>query len=771
MEQRRAAKLTDYWEIFLRRRWWVIIPFVLISGGTTTVVSKLPKTYLSKTTILVEPQKVPSDFVKPTVTTDVNNRLQIISQEILSRTHLQRIIDELGLYRNEPTIDRILNVLFHEGKRTQEEIVDAMRKDITVETVADEQDRNHTLGAFKISYQGYDPALVQQVTRELAALFIEENVKVREQEAQGTTHFIDDELEKARLSLEAQEKRLKDFKAAHMGRLPEQQEANLQLLGQLQVALQVNGDALARAQSQKTYQESLLTAVTAREAQPLTPLGQSELDVRREELKQAEAKYTPLHPDVIELREEVKQLGQSVTTPGNPAKNPPTLAPSRDLAPDQIRGQIALLDDEIKRRTQQDREIEKRIKDMVARVEALPAVEQQLSELDRDYEISKMNYKSLLEKKNASAMAAEMEMRAEGEQFRVLDPANYPEKPYKPNVAQLSLLGVLGGILCGCALGLFVEFQDRSIRSAEDAAFYLATPALATLPLLNHSTFKKTRAHRLAGARGETITLNLAGDARASVPSIPTADSIAAEGYAPLVESAMWASVPERLVVAHRQLGDQDDAYTKEQFRMIRTRLVELMRVRPIRTVMVTSAIQGEGKTWVSANLAFSISSLENLRVLLVDADLRGGGLGSFLGMNPRVGLSNYLLNGKNLNDVRFRHATNLSVVPTVPSRENSAEILSSKRMGDFLEEALREHDLVVLDAPPILAVADAQVLTSMVDAAILVVRAGSSPYDLVRGALELLKPKTVGVVVNGVTRLPVKNYYYSSRQSSRSAP
>lgn len=773
MNKRRGAELSDYWEIFLRRRWWVIIPSVLIAAGTIAVVSVLPKTYLSHTTILVEPQKVPSDFVKPTVTTDANNRMQIISQEILSWTHLQRIIDQFGLYRNEPTVDRILNVLLHKGKRTQEEIVDAMRKDITVETIADDEDRNHALGAFKISYQGHDPALVQQVTRELAALFIKENVKAREQQAMGTTHFIGDQLEQARLSLVEQERRLRDFKAAHMGSLPEQQAANLQLLGQLQMALQVNEDARARAQSQKIYEESLLTGVTAREAEPLTPHVQSELDVRREELRRAEVKYSPLHPDVIELQAQVKKLEQGVSSPGKPATNAPAAAPPKDLAPDQIRGQIAVLDDEIKRRTQQETEIEERINQMQARVEALPTVEQQMSELDRDYEIQKMNYKGLLEKKNASAMAAEMESRAEGEQLRVLDPANYPEKPYKPDVAQLSLLGMLGGILCGCALGLFVEFQDRSIRSAQDATFYLAMPALASLPLLNHSTVEKTRARRLAGASGGTMGLNLKGEAEAIVPSVLAEMPAAVEGYAPLVQSVEWPSVPERLVVAHNRLddqGDQDDAYAQEQFRMIRTRLVELMRVRPIRSVMVTSAMQGEGKTWVSANLAFSMSSLQNLRVLLVDADLRGAGLSKLLGMNPRVGLSDYLVSRRKLKRVRVRLGTNLSVVPTVPLQEGSAELLSGKRMGDFLEEALREHDLLVLDAPPVLALADAGVLTALVDAVIMVIRAGSSPYDLVRSAIDLLKPKTVGVVVNGVARLPVKSYYYGSRQKSKGA-
>ena len=771
MKKRRVAELSDYWEIFLRRRWWIIIPALVIAGGTMAVVSKLPKAYLSQATILVEPQKVPSDFVKPTVTSDVNNRLQIISQEILSRTHLQRIIDQFGLYRTEPTVDRILNVLLDKGKRTQEEIVDDMRQDITVEIIADEQTRSRALGAFKISYQGQDPALVQQVTRELAALFIEENVKVRLQQAEGTTAFIDDELEKTRLTLEKQEQRLKDFKSAHLGSLPEQQAANLQLLGQLQATLQVTGDALDRAQSQKVYEESLLAALTAREAAPLTPRAQSELDARIEELKRAQAKYTSLHPDVIELQEEVKELQQRVSPPDQVATNAPPAAPSKDLAPDQMRSQLAALDQEIKHRTLQEAEIEKRAKQIQARLEALPAVDQQMAEVNRDYEISKMQYASLLEKKNASAMAAAMEGRAQGEQFRVIDPANYPEKPFKPNVALLSLLGVLGGILCGCALGLFVEFQDRSIRSAQDANFYLAMPALAALPLLNYSTRKKIKSRQPVGARGGTLSLSLRGQATSKVPTELTTSTTAVEVCAPLAQAVIFPSLPERLVVAHSGLDNQEDAYAREQFRMIRTRLVELMRVRPIRSIMVTSATQGEGKTWVSANLAFSMSTLQNLRVLLVDADLRGAGLGNLLRMNSRVGLSDYLVNGKSLSSVRVQLGTNLAVVPTAHQEEGSAELLSGKRMRDFLEEALQDHDLVILDAPPVLALADAQVLAAMVDAAILVVRAGSSPYDLVRSAIDLLKPKTVGVVVNGVDRLPVRNYYYyGSRGTSGKA-
>jgi Mrp family chromosome partitioning ATPase len=157
------------------------------------------------------------------------------------------------------------------------------------------------------------------------------------------------------------------------------------------------------------------------------------------------------------------------------------------------------------------------------------------------------------------------------------------------------------------------------------------------------------------------------------------------------------------------------------------------------------------------------MSCLPQFRVLLVDADLRNAGLGSMLKLNPKKGLSDYLVNGTNLKSVRSQLQPNLAFVPTRQWEEDSAKLLGGQRMHEFLEESFHDHDLVVLDAPPVLALADAQVLTSLVDAVILVVRAGSSPYDLVRNATELLKPKIIGLVMNGVKDIPAQGYHYGS--------
>lgn len=774
--KRRPPELSDFWEMLLRRRWWIIIPTLLVLVATLLVIPRLPKIYRSQTLILVQPQTVPRDYVKPTVTSDDSTRLQIITQEVLSRTGLQAIIDQLGLYKEEPAPDRLSRTLFHEGKRTQEDIIEEMRADITVEPVVGDDPRDPALAAVRISYQGQDPALVQEVTRQIASRFIEQNLKVREQQSEGTTEFIDSQLEAASKALNEQERRLEAFRATRMGELPEQQTANLQILGQLQASSQANTESLARARDQKTYLESILSTLSKPEQVGQTsPSIQALLENRRGELVIAEQSLKPDHPDVARLREEVKALEKLSKQPvAVQAQTNPAGVSTDGRA--QIRSQIVVLEEEIKRRNKQQTEIEARITDMQHRVEKLPAVEQQLSEITRDYQVSRANYEALLEKKNGSTMAAEMERRAKGEQFRVLDPASYPEKPYKPDVMQLMLLGALGSIAVGCALALLMEFKDKSINNIKDAEFYLSLPALAALPIMPGSNGRKNARRTSHKVRKRTMSLDLdagTGAAQivrpafdvASLQPPPSPENVFIIGTKDETEQRQVLALEApaaRLVAAGGQPSCDDNTFAREQFRMIRTRLVELMRVREVRTILVTSTVQGEGKTLVAANLAFAMSAIEGLRVLLVDADLRTASVASLLKMSPSAGLNTYLLNGKRLNDVRWQINSSLAVVPTLRLEENSAELLNGNRMKEFLQHALKDHDLIVVDAPPMLAVADAQVLTSLVDAAILVVRAGSCPYDLAHSAVELLQPKVVGLVLNGVKRFPAKSYYYS---------
>ena len=197
-----------------------------------------------------------------------------------------------------------------------------------------------------------------------------------------------------------------------------------------------------------------------------------------------------------------------------------------------------------------------------------------------------------------------------------------------------------------------------------------------------------------------------------------------------------------------------------EQCRVLRTRVWEVVRARKVKTLLVTSAIPEEGKTVLAVNLAFALAQLENVRVLLVDADLRKPSIGSFLKMTPAKGLNTYLRDGATFPEVCWKVNSNLDIVPSLPLMEESAELLHSSRMQMFLQEAAKNYDIVIVDAAPLIPVADTQVLAPLLDGAVLACRAHSTPAELVKQSADMLGSKLLGTILNGAKRPPQSRYY-----------
>lgn len=457
-----------------------MLPALVVTGAMVVVSVNLPRYYRSSTTIGIDAQKVPTDFVRNTINSDVVQRLQTISQEILSRTRLQKIVEQYGLYKDKTSL-------------SQEDIIELMRKDISIDVVEDKNaaaSGRATLGGFKISYTSTSAQTAQQVTRQLGSLFIEENLKLRQAQAEGTSEFIGQELEKAKKDLDEQETRIKNFKAKYMGSLPEQQQANLQMIGQAQAMLQANSDALGRAQQQKMYLESMQDSMDKQKVPPAKTELQNSLIGKRAELAVAEQKYQANHPDLLRLRQEVAVLEeQSKALAKEEQPNDPKTGSS-----EQTKSQLLILNEEIKLRQQKQTEFEARIRSLQGKVDVLPAIEQQYAEFNRDYKVAQDNYQTLLLKKNASGMAADVEHQAQGEQFRVIDPASLPQKPYKPDLLVLNAGGLALGLLLGSGLAVSQEFRDRTMYNDKDIRYYLPIGLLGTMPLvLNGDTQAQAR--------------------------------------------------------------------------------------------------------------------------------------------------------------------------------------------------------------------------------------------------------------------------------------
>ena len=235
--------LDEYLEILRRRMWYIIIPFVLILAGATIYAITAPREYKASTLVLVSPQRVPEDFVRATVTSKVEERLQSIAQEVMSRTRLEKIITELRLYEKE-------------SKRlSKEEVVELMRKNIKVELPTKKDEK----GFFTISFISKDPNTATSVANRLSSLFIEENLKIREQQASGTTEFLTTELTQSKAKLDQMEAAVAQYKSRFMGGLPEQRDTNLKILEQMQNQSQRIGESLRAAEDRKLFIQKQLT--------------------------------------------------------------------------------------------------------------------------------------------------------------------------------------------------------------------------------------------------------------------------------------------------------------------------------------------------------------------------------------------------------------------------------------------------------------------------------------------------------------------------------
>lgn len=525
-------------EVLLRRKWLLILPIIMGAGLAAYVSLKLPEFYRSTTLILVEQQKIPQTYVTPTDSTPFEQRLSTIKQQVMSRTNLEKIIEDFNLYAGEGKrgLRNLLKKLelddfvssfidLDDMAPSKEEIIEMMRDDIDVDVMG----RSGGGGgdAFRISYVGGDPYITMQVTNTLASLFIEENLKIKEQYAEGTSEFLSKELESAKEELEAQERGLRRFKERHMGALPEQLDANLRTLDRLQLELQSVNEALKNAEDREIWLEEQIKiaserTVSAQHAGASETVNSSlgaqtslnpydELQRLKNRLNALLSVYKETYPDVIIVKKRIKELEKRLakesTIEGNgdePSAEPTMVAAPMDPA---IQADLTSLKSRVETLKEREMKIRRQIKDFERRVEATPANEQRLADLQRNYDMTFENYQRLLEKKLNARLAENLEKKQKGSRFRVLDPANLPEKPFKPNRKMITAMGGAAGAGFGLGLVFLLEFLNPAFRKPEDFSGVLDKPVLAAIPTFSAKTkklsSKKKGLRVVKGARGK----------------------------------------------------------------------------------------------------------------------------------------------------------------------------------------------------------------------------------------------------------------------------
>ena len=521
----------EYMDILRRRKWQIIIPCLVVFVTVAAVAFLLPAVFSSTSTILIESQQVPQDLIRTTVTGYAEERINAITQRILSRRVLLKIINDFDLYPDK------------RGNVPVEKILDDMRDDIAIEMVSAEvPDRRGgrpvTVNvAFTVSFEGPNPRVVMQVANRLTSLFLEHNLRMREDLAKTTTEILEQQIEKYRGVTRDLEERIARFKEDHMKELPNMIQLNLETERQMQRQIESVEQQIRTLEDRKIYFGGQLATVLPNF--PISDAGgkyildprerlralksqaisleatlsskhpdviktrkeiaglQKEVSIAEEktqienkllqkelELKELKHGMTDKHPDIIKLKEEIQELKTTLNEYKDREKAGLTLEEAKPTNPAYINLQTQIKASEIDIIGLKNKKLELEAKwhDYVVRLEKMPEVEREYRELTRDYDAAQQKYSETMAKLMEARQGQNLEQSQAGEKFTIINPPQLPEAPIKPKRLAIILIGFILGIGTGIGWAAVIEAADMTVRTQKDVRRITGQPVLAAIP-------------------------------------------------------------------------------------------------------------------------------------------------------------------------------------------------------------------------------------------------------------------------------------------------
>lgn len=506
-------------QIARRRVWLIAVPPVVTLFAALLYSANIIDLYQSEMLIAVDPQRVPESYVRSTITLGADRRLEALKVKVLSRSALLDLIERFNLYPRERAVVPI------------EDVIGRVRTAIgmVMQIPRPRWGEEPQPTAFRVQFTYTDPAVAQKVTSELGQLFVDQNVRDRGAQAGATSRFLDGQLAAARAELEAQERRLEQFRQRHGNALPSQMVSNQQAQASAQMRAQSIVESVARDRDRKMMLERLYreavhdasvsppSVVSQRQpagGEPPPSSARQQLATAKATLATLEQRYTPDHPDVARARRMVRELEPKaaeeatalVATAAAPATSAASVSagttPEGGLSAErreslrQMRAEIESLDRQIGFKETEEGRVRSEITEYQRRIEAVPGIESEWAALTRDYDTKQTAYKDLLGKSAAAQLATNLEEEDIGERFRIVDAASYPVRPVASKRLMYNAGGCAAGLALGLALALLLELRDKSFRTATDVVDVLALPVLATVPRVQTSV-ERSRERRL----------------------------------------------------------------------------------------------------------------------------------------------------------------------------------------------------------------------------------------------------------------------------------
>ena len=446
--------------------------------------------------VLVESQKVPDNYVQPVITADFTQRIQTLSQLVLSPSRLRPVIQSLAIVKPDEE-NQLIDDIQHNV--SVEPVITSMSAAAAQAGISGAKKRkasatDQPVPGFNVNYTDHDAARAQKICNAMTSLIVDENLRSRAEVAQGTTEFLSRQVEDAKRAIDDQEAKLAAFKKQYMGQLPTDAENNMRILMSLNSQLDATTQTLSRAQQDKAYTESMLaqqsSAWKSSQSSTNPQTLEQQLNLLQAQLLQVQARYTEDHPDVIKTKADIAEV-QKKLKEVNAAAASGNATDSSDKAnvgepPEitQLRLQIHQYKSLIEQATTVQKKLQSQIGIYQSRTAMSPGVEEQYKLLTRDNDNAQIFYKDLLAKKSSAALGTSMENQQQGEQMKILYGAGLPDYPSFPNRPLFAGAGLGAGLALGVVIAIFLEFSDKSIRTEKDAAAIMDLPLLISVPWL-----------------------------------------------------------------------------------------------------------------------------------------------------------------------------------------------------------------------------------------------------------------------------------------------
>src|SRR3990172_9694612 len=702
--------LQHYLAILLRRRWIIISCFILVMAGTTLVTFTTTPVYESSTKIMLDEERgikkevfEISSFVKQE--TVLKNQVEILK----SRSLAEKVLEELLNSGYRPQI--LAWVDYKTVPRRKEELLEKLAKRTRVSPVRETD-------IIEIKAQANLPELASFMANTIADKYYQQSLSASKGEITEVRQFLEGQLENVQKELKVSEEALKNYqKQEEVAALSEETQ---ELVKQLATFEALHKEAqtdyqvyLRRLESMKRQLSESKRHLVENVSSISTPVIVS-LRQKLTELETIRAGYlaqgfSPEHPKLTQVSQRLKDIKQKLAEEAGRVLSTEYLTEDPLAYSQGLVTQILQLEIELESRQARQQILGKIVSEYTDKMNSLPDKSLMLARLERGAKVNENIYLMLKEKYEE----AKIQEAGQIGMLRIVDPAYPAGDPIKPKKRLNLIGGAFLGLFLGWGLALFKERLDTSVKTMEDLE-QLGYTVLANIPVIRGKNGSKSR--RIGKEISEEI-------------------------QAQQIASSLVTHFEPKSAVS-------------EAYRTFRTNIQFAQLDKPVRAILVTSPGPSEGKSTTIANLAITLAQQE-IKTVLIDADLRKPVLHSVFGLSREKGLTHYLMGKAALEEIiQPAGIENLSLVSCGALPPNPAELLGSQKLKELLERMKAQFEMVLFDSPPAMAVTDAVVLSTLLDGAVLVVSSGQTNRNSLRYATSALKnvgANVLGVVLNKI--------------------